>query len=84
MTFVPVRRQILPRRIDALDQRRSPRPIPTFNLFLAVDRITDIPERFVTDKPVNTIPLREPIDLAVLVFGHTPQKAVGHAGINVP
>lgn len=77
----PIARQIQPLRVQRLDQRNLFRAPPSLELFLTVDGVVDLVERFPIEQTLHSVFVGEALDPVELVFERSGVQLAGHTDI---
>jgi hypothetical protein len=80
----PLPRQVIPRRVRALDERNAFCSIQPLDLFFSINCISDIMKSLEVHKAIDFVALRKAFDLARLMLGDSPANVVCHARIDPP
>lgn len=80
----PVRGQVIPGRIDGIDQLRLLLPPPGIDFLLPINGPLHAGVSFKVDQPVHPISLRESGHYPLLVLPYSSSEVVGRAGIQDP
>jgi hypothetical protein len=78
----PAPEQFVPVRIMLLNERNLPFPPPFLQFLLAVNRIADIKELLIPDKPRDAVTGGEAFALAFLVLRNAAAEIGGHADVD--